>query len=74
MLINVLGTIYLTITICTVNEPIVCEDKQFKNPEATLHSCVMQGLISGQKILKRKGKEWTIKKWRCSGGPPQLGI
>lgn len=74
MLTAAMMVTYLTITICTVDSPVVCENKYFKNNEATLHSCVMQGVISGQKIIEQKGKRWKIKKWRCSHRAPDLGV
>ena len=75
MLTNVLGTMYLTMTFCTgTGADIQCKDINIKQPEATFFSCLQQGMFSGMKNLEWMGKKWKLKKWRCSGKPPLLGV
>lgn len=75
MLINVLGTMYLTMTFCTgTGTAKQCKDITIKHPEATLHSCLSQGMFSGMKNIEQMGTKWNLKKWRCSSRAPDLGI
>ncbi len=67
-------TVYLTITLCLIQNPGVCKELNFQNNEASVHSCAMEGMSQTMKLLKKDGETWQIKKWRCSHQRPDMGV
>jgi len=60
-----LTVLYLTVTLCQVNSPYHCKDIILKNDQATLMSCMMQGQIEANKVMKNM-PGYRVKVWKCS--------